>query len=114
TRKTYAKTLLTELESGGPTDAISLRRQLFVRGKSTDALLALIGLHNTTGCYLPANAIMETARDHFQADQNGIPKAELDRSVVAMAQCWAEDITVLLEEPELQPFTGPVRATETP
>ncbi|MCP4386038.1 MAG: hypothetical protein GY798_32310, partial [Hyphomicrobiales bacterium] len=47
TRKTYAKTLLTELESGGPTDAISLRRQLFVRGKSTDALLALIGLHNT-------------------------------------------------------------------
>ena len=106
-RETFATRTLAALFQGSPREDISLERQLFLKLRSTDALLAMLGLHSTMNCYLPGNGVLEAQRAGFAANPQGQPLRTLDSVTTRLAEHHASNIYSLLDEPDLVPFQAP-------
>jgi hypothetical protein len=106
-RAGVARDLLKSLWVGNRGDKIEVARQCFLRAKSSDALLAMAGMHSIEACHLPSNGIAQALSKHFEADDAGRPKAHVDKIAVGIAYEHAKSILALADEPNLRTFTWP-------
>lgn len=106
-RHDFAERFLVELQKGNPGDSISLQRQLFLRVRSPDALLAILGMHSIVPIYLPSNGILQAYNARFQADETGSPEVGVTRETMMIAASHAADVFALLDEPNLMTFNLP-------
>lgn len=104
-RSKLAKTFLEELAAGEPKDKIFLHKNLFLRVKSADALLAIAGFHSKETCYLPVNHILDAELEQIAIEADGVSTAGLDQTQVAIAHARMVDLDALLDEPQISVFT---------
>ncbi|WP_272988034.1 MULTISPECIES: hypothetical protein [Hyphomonas] len=112
-RAELARGFLHDIWLGDRQDKIVVPRKCFLRAKSTDALLAMIGMHNTTGCHLPGDGVAQTFSKGFEAGSTGAPRAGLDVVTIGIAHAHARAFLELANEPELRVFTSGL-AIDTP
>lgn len=104
-RDDLAKKFLETLPAGDPTASIALHKRLFLRVKSSDALLAIAGFHSNETCYLPMNHLLEAELNGVTVEADGKSAQGLDRSLVATVHAQMVDLHDLLEEPNITVFT---------
>lgn len=108
-RQATALKALKAIYQGSARDSVWLERRLFVRANSADSLLALMGFHSETDCYLPNDKVLGCIEAGFSADDTRNPVSGLSLETIRWAQTAAEDIFGLLDEPELALFIAPPR-----
>jgi hypothetical protein len=106
-RHKQANDFLSKLSAGPASSDIRLHRSLFLQPQSSDALLAILNLHNNTNVYLAADKILSALDQRLEVDEQGDPTADADKTRVRLAQAHIEYIFGLLNEPSLKTFNAP-------
>ena len=106
TRRELASRTLSELRRGTSADELWLERPLFLRARSADCLLTILGLDPLYGCP-PSTLIARCLRNGFRADDDGQADAKPGYAAVKFAAHHALSTYDLLDEPGLRPFARP-------
>ena len=102
-RRALAASFLADLVAGEPKEKMVLKKGLFVRMKSPDAVLAIAGFHSREACYLPSNHFDDAEILRFDTDDDGTSVEGLDMSEVAKAHVRMQ-VLVLVDDPALTTF----------
>jgi hypothetical protein len=103
-RVTFAQQFLSEVRKGLPRDLIRIPKQLLLRVKSADALLAIAGFHSSLDYYLPGNQILDLYDRRFGVLSTGIADDGVSLETARVAQGYGEALLTLLKEPGLYLF----------
>lgn len=104
-RVDFADRFWTTVHQGYGPDPVELVKKLFVRAKSADALLGLLGLHTTATTAALSHLIMTAYTQGFRLMADGSVDPEVSRDARASADAAATEILPLLDEPGLAGYS---------
>lgn len=104
TRALDAENVLSSLKAGQGSEELKIVRNVFVKVRSVDVLLALAGLRSCCPATLRTSDI---AASSFEADELGNPNSSTLIEDVRRAELYATELFSHLNEPGLTMFTAP-------
>jgi hypothetical protein len=104
-RADFASDIMKDLHRGNSSDPVSLCRKHFLRARSPDQLLVLLGLHAVGDVHFPCDHVMMAVQKGFAVDNAGMPRSHVTNEARAIAELAGEELLSLVDEPLLTNFT---------
>lgn len=99
-----AQDFLAELWAGALKEKISVNKRLFLKVKTRDDLLVLMGMHHDSANSYTSLNILQCIEKNFSADKHGRPHSLVSKEAISLADINSRDIFKLLDGADLEPF----------
>lgn len=98
-----AQDFLGKLWLNALNEKISVNKRLFLKPKTSDDLLVLMGLNKHSGNHMSYN-VLQCIKEGFSADQKGVSPSGVSQKARTLADTISPDIFNLLDSPNIEPF----------